>query len=420
MKKIKLNKIKIGLSILGMVGITGLVAPILVSCGNSDKVPTVPEGGGDGEKPNPVLPTIKFASQPQDVLFSTQSFYDTTNQTYPDKLPEGTTTVVRLPQVSTRNNFKISNDLIKYKNFLITEDLTTSNVKESFFNGYFQNFSYDNKTYTDFSHIFNLIDFEVTIKQRLDSNLVTAKEDLNGQYIKCNLKLISKKPTEFNIEGSADYIIKLLPDQKEPTKFNNAPLYYNTVAPKDPEDWYYKILGGFSESLINDGFFTNGNNVTNGKIWSSVLANSAQNIPNIISSDQLIAFYSYMTQFNIFETDNVKFNVIDRKRVEEDLKLSITTDRRMPQGPLKYVGVRFTDWPMGWYSSFYYLMPGAPSSNKVPTGANSFYEYIKFRFPNATDLDAQRDFNLKSLKDKGYMPNVDEALYQESIIIIKN
>lgn len=238
MKKIKLNKIKIGLSILGMVGITGLVAPILVSCGNSDKVPTVPEGGGDGEKPNPVLPTIKFASQPQDVLFSTQNFYDTANHTYPDDLPEGTTSIVRLPQLSARNVFhnSDSNDLIKYKNILLTENLTTSKVKESYLAGYFQNFSYDNKTYTDFSQIFNLIDFEVTIKQRLDSNLITAKEDINGQYIKCNLKLISKKPTEFNIEGSADYIIKLLPDPKVPTKFNNAPLYYNTVAPKDPED----------------------------------------------------------------------------------------------------------------------------------------------------------------------------------------
>ena len=410
MKKIKLNKIKIGLSILGMVGITGLVAPILVSCGNSEnKDPTIPGGGGDGEKPNPVLPTIKFASQPQDVLFSTQSFYDTTNQTYPDKLPEGTTTVVRLPQVSTRNNFKISNDLIKYKNFLITEDLTTSNVKESFFNGYFQNFSYDNKTYTDFSQIFNLIDFEVTIKQRLDSNLVTAKEDLNGQYIKCNLKLTSKKPTEFNIEGSADYIIKLLLDPKEPTKFNNAPLYYNTVAPKDPEDWYYKILGGFSESLINDGFFTNQNNVTNGKIWSSVLADSAQNIPNIISSDQLIAFYSYMTQFNIFETDNVKFNVIDRKKIEEQFDFSINTDRDDKSGPHKGIGFKHTTWPMGWYDNFYLLMPGAPAWNILPNGTNSFYNYIKLRFPEVVDTSFW-DSSISQLKDKGYMPNVNEAL----------
>ena len=44
MKKIKLNKIKLGLSLLGIIGVTALAAPMLVSCGDNSK-PTNPEPG---------------------------------------------------------------------------------------------------------------------------------------------------------------------------------------------------------------------------------------------------------------------------------------------------------------------------------------------------------------------------------------
>ena len=62
MKKIKLNKIKLGLSILGIVGATALVAPILVSCSNSNK-PTTPEPPVDPEKP-PVEPELPDSGKP--------------------------------------------------------------------------------------------------------------------------------------------------------------------------------------------------------------------------------------------------------------------------------------------------------------------------------------------------------------------
>lgn len=58
MKKIKLNKIKLGLSMLGIIGATAMVAPILVSCGDNTK-PTTPDVKPpiDPEKP-PVVGKI--------------------------------------------------------------------------------------------------------------------------------------------------------------------------------------------------------------------------------------------------------------------------------------------------------------------------------------------------------------------------
>ena len=50
MKRIKLNKIKLGLSLFGIIGATVIVAPILVSCGDNSK-PTNPEPPVDPEKP---------------------------------------------------------------------------------------------------------------------------------------------------------------------------------------------------------------------------------------------------------------------------------------------------------------------------------------------------------------------------------
>ena len=41
MKKIKLNKVKIALGLLGVIGATSLVAPILVSCGNGESKPSL-------------------------------------------------------------------------------------------------------------------------------------------------------------------------------------------------------------------------------------------------------------------------------------------------------------------------------------------------------------------------------------------
>ena len=54
MKKIQLNKIKLGLSLLSIIGATAIVAPILVSCGNSDNNSS---GDNGGIKPPAPLPS---------------------------------------------------------------------------------------------------------------------------------------------------------------------------------------------------------------------------------------------------------------------------------------------------------------------------------------------------------------------------
>ena len=58
MKKIKLNKIKLGLSLLGIIGATTMVAPILVSCGNNT---STDNNGGGGDIPTLPSPDVNKA-----------------------------------------------------------------------------------------------------------------------------------------------------------------------------------------------------------------------------------------------------------------------------------------------------------------------------------------------------------------------
>ena len=69
MKKIKLNKVKLALGLLGIIGATALVAPILVSCSDSNK-PTTPDVKPpvDPEKPpvDPEKPPVDPEKPPVD------------------------------------------------------------------------------------------------------------------------------------------------------------------------------------------------------------------------------------------------------------------------------------------------------------------------------------------------------------------
>ena len=128
MKKIQLNKIKLGLSLLSIIGATAIVAPILLSCGNGS--PSTDNNGGGIKPPTPLpSPDVNEAifGKEEPTVSRLKEFF-----TKPAELIKADTEVLNL--VNNATNIQVDRESLKNEYFIKNPTSFETRLCLNFFN----------------------------------------------------------------------------------------------------------------------------------------------------------------------------------------------------------------------------------------------------------------------------------------------